>query len=148
MQLPISTSTNNVFSPAIYLFPVNDTWAPKCVAEQHTRIGRQTSTRTVPTEQNGIFSSKVLSRRHAEVWQENGKIYLKDTESANGTFINGHRLSGESLESEPFELKNEDVIDFGIDVVGDDKKTIIHRKISARVFIPAGDKEDVFLSRL
>ncbi|KDR66278.1 hypothetical protein GALMADRAFT_106554 [Galerina marginata CBS 339.88] len=148
MQLTTTTSTNNAFSPALYLYPVNGTWAPKCIAEQHIRIGRQTNAETAPTEKNGFFDSKVLSRRHAEVCIGKRRIYIKDTESWNGTFINGQRLSGESVESEPFELKNEDIIEFGIDVFGHDKKTITHRKVSARVVIAAGEKEDPFLSRL
>ena len=30
--------------------------------------------------------------------------------SSNGTFINGERLSPEGVESEPFELKNDDIV--------------------------------------
>jgi hypothetical protein len=35
-------------------------------------IRRQTNARTVPAE-NGYFDCKVLSRQHAEVWEENAK---------------------------------------------------------------------------
>ena len=38
------------------------------------------------------------------------KIFIKDVKSSNGTFINGSRLSNEGVESEPFELKTEDVV--------------------------------------
>jgi hypothetical protein len=38
------------------------------------KIGRQTNTKTVPGERNGYFDSKVLSRQHAEVWEEGGKV--------------------------------------------------------------------------
>jgi len=38
------------------------------------RIGRQTNAKSVPGERNGYFDSKVLSRTHAEVWQEDGKV--------------------------------------------------------------------------
>ncbi|KZT63109.1 hypothetical protein DAEQUDRAFT_638877, partial [Daedalea quercina L-15889] len=87
-------------------------------------------------ERNGFFDSKVLSRQHAEVWEEGGKacyIYIKDVKSSNRTFINGERLSPEGLESEPFELKSEDIVEFDIDIVGEDNKTIIHHKVAARV---------------
>jgi pSer/pThr/pTyr-binding forkhead associated (FHA) protein len=47
---------------------------------------------------------------HAEVWEHDGKIFIKDVKSSNGTFINGDRLSAEGLESEPFELKSEDMV--------------------------------------
>lgn len=38
------------------------------------KIGRQTNNKTVPGERNGYFDSKVLSRQHAEVWEENSKV--------------------------------------------------------------------------
>ncbi|KAF5324127.1 hypothetical protein D9619_011079 [Psilocybe cf. subviscida] len=113
----------------------SDTWAPKHIAltNVHTKIGRQTSSKTAPGERNGYFDSKVLSRQHAEVWEEGGKIFIKDVKSSNGTFINGERLSSEGHESEPFELKSDDIVEFGIDIVGEDNKTIIHHKVAARV---------------
>lgn len=67
---------SNALYPALYLYPLNDTWAPKHItlSNQHTKIGRQTSSKTAPGERNGFFDSKVLSRQHAEVWEENGKV--------------------------------------------------------------------------
>ncbi|QRV92339.1 FHA domain protein [Ceratobasidium sp. AG-Ba] len=124
--------------PALYLYPLNDTFIPKQIAlggGVRVKIGRQTNAKTVPGERNGFFDSKVLSRQHAEVWEENGKIYIKDVKSSNGTFINGDRLSAESVESEPCELKSEDIVEFGIDIVGEDNKTIIHHKVATRVFV-------------
>ena len=38
------------------------------------------------------------------------QIFIKDVKSSNGTFINGERLSPEGLESEPFELKSDDIV--------------------------------------
>ena len=62
--------------PALYLYPLNDTWHPKHISltNQRTKIGRQTSSKTAPGERNGFFDSKVLSRQHAEVWEEGGKV--------------------------------------------------------------------------
>lgn len=86
------------------------------------KIGRQTNNKTVPGERNAYFDSKVLSRTHAEIWEQNGKvrdmmapadeakIYIKDVKSSNGTFINGVRLSPEGVESDPYELKSEDMV--------------------------------------
>ncbi|PPR06464.1 hypothetical protein CVT24_002606 [Panaeolus cyanescens] len=131
----MTTNGHNTLYPALYLYPLNDTWAPKHIAlsSVHTKIGRQTSSKTAPGEKNGFFDSKVLSRQHAEVWEEGGKIYIKDVKSSNGTFINGERLSSEGHESDPFELKSDDIVEFGIDIVGEDNKTIIHHKVAARV---------------
>ncbi|TEB31198.1 hypothetical protein FA13DRAFT_1569730, partial [Coprinellus micaceus] len=122
--------------PALYLYPLNDSFVPKHIAlshGQHVKIGRQTNAKTAPAEKNGYFDSKVLSRQHAEVWEEGGKIYIKDVKSSNGTFINGERLSSEAVESDPYELKSDDIVEFGIDIVGEDNKTIIHHKVAARV---------------
>ncbi|KIY43423.1 hypothetical protein FISHEDRAFT_10481, partial [Fistulina hepatica ATCC 64428] len=122
--------------PALYLYPLNDTFIPKHIylpPGQRVKIGRQTNAKTAPGEKNGFFDSKVLSRQHAEVWEENGKIYIRDVKSSNGTFINGDRLSPEGLESDPYDLKGDDIVEFGIDIVGEDNKTIIHHKVAARV---------------
>ncbi|ETW78273.1 hypothetical protein HETIRDRAFT_23759, partial [Heterobasidion irregulare TC 32-1] len=122
--------------PALYLYPLNDSFIPKHIhlpPNQRVKIGRQTSAKTAPGERNGFFDSKVLSRQHAEVWEEAEKIYIKDVKSSNGTFINSERLSAEGAESDPFELKTDDIVEFGIDIVGEDNKTIIHHKVAARV---------------
>jgi pSer/pThr/pTyr-binding forkhead associated (FHA) protein len=47
----------------------------------------------------------VLSRSHAEVWSDNGKVFIKDTKSSNGTYINEIRLSAGGVESPPHELR-------------------------------------------
>lgn len=99
--------------PALYLYPLNDSFVPKQISlagGQHVKIGRQTNAKTVPGDRNGYFDSKVLSRQHAEVWEEGGKIFIKDVKSSNGTFVNGDRLSPEGVESEPWELKTEDMV--------------------------------------
>ncbi|KAF4580028.1 hypothetical protein EYR36_001848 [Pleurotus pulmonarius] len=41
--------------------------------------------------------------QHAEMWEETGKIFIKDVKSSNGTFINGERLSLEGMESNLWE---------------------------------------------
>ncbi|KAI0777539.1 hypothetical protein BD413DRAFT_467114 [Trametes elegans] len=136
MPAPFATPHAPVPLPALYLYPLNDSFNPKHISlvnNQRVKIGRQTNAKTVPQERNGYFDSKVLSRQHAEVWEENGKIFIKDVKSSNGTFINGERLSPEGLESDPYELKTDDIVEFGIDIVGDDNKTIVHHKVAARV---------------
>ncbi len=85
-----------------------------------------------------------------------------DVISSNGNFINGDRLSAEGVESEPFELKSEDQVvsispcfltqrddrfdgetrlisifskqEFGIDIVSEDNKTVVHRKVAAKAY--------------
>lgn len=63
--------------PALNLFPLNESFVPKHIVlagGQRVKIGRQTNAKTVPGEKNGYFDSKVLSRQHAEVWEEGGKV--------------------------------------------------------------------------
>jgi hypothetical protein len=98
------------------------------------RIGRQTNNKTIPTPLNGYFDSKVLSRQHAEIWADrNGKIWIRDVKSSNGTFVNGQRLSQENRDSDPHELREQDMLELGIDIVSEDQKTIVHHKVAARV---------------
>lgn len=127
--------------PALHLYPLNDTFVPKQInlappsAQNRIKIGRYSNAKSVPNPSNGYFDSKVLSRAHAEVWSENDRVYIKDVKSSNGTFVNGNRLSPESHESEPYELHSEDVVDFGIDILTDDNKEILHHRVACRVFL-------------
>ena len=127
-------------SPAILaLLPLTGTFERKQItvpfSPDFLRIGRQTNAKTVPTAVNGFFDSKVLSRQHAEVWadKETGKIWIKDVKSSNGTFVNGLRLSAENRDSEPHELREQDTLELGIDIVSEDQKSIVHHKVSAKV---------------
>jgi hypothetical protein len=98
------------------------------------KIGRQTNAKSLPTQYNGYFDSKVLSRSHAEVWADrSGKIWIRDIKSSNGTFVNSHRLSQENKDSDPHELRDQDMLELGIDIVSEDQKTVVHHKVAARV---------------
>ncbi|KAL4872402.1 hypothetical protein BDV12DRAFT_162144 [Aspergillus spectabilis] len=125
--------------PAILtLIPINGTFEKKQITvpfyPETLRIGRQTNAKTVPTPKNGFFDSKVLSRQHAEIWADrSGKVWIRDVKSSNGTFINGQRLSPENRESEPLEIRENDTLELGIDIVSEDQKTIVHHKVSAKV---------------
>ncbi|KAJ6779458.1 hypothetical protein PWT90_00763 [Aphanocladium album] len=124
--------------PVLYLLSLNGTFERKTIAvpfaPESLRIGRQTNQKTVPTPTNGFFDSKVLSRQHAEIFAErNGKIFIRDVKSSNGTFVNGTRLSQENRESEPHELQTADHLELGIDIVSEDQKTVVHHKVAAKV---------------
>jgi pSer/pThr/pTyr-binding forkhead associated (FHA) protein len=126
-------------TPALLvLLPMNGTFERKQISvplyPEMLRIGRQTNAKTVPTPANGYFDSKVLSRQHAEVWADrSGKVWIRDVKSSNGTFVNGVRLSPESRDSEPHELRENDMLELGIDIVSEDQKSIVHHKVSAKV---------------
>ncbi|KAI9784251.1 MAG: hypothetical protein M1816_000923 [Peltula sp. TS41687] len=120
------------------LLPMNGTFERKAINvpffPEVLRIGRQTNAKTVPTPHNGYFDSKVLSRQHAEIWADKlGKIWIRDVKSSNGTFVNGQRLSRENHDSEPHELRDQDILELGIDIVSEDQKSIVHHKVAARI---------------
>lgn len=75
--IPFSSNNQHPPYPALYLYPLNDSFIPKHISllhNQRVKIGRQTNAKTAPGERNGYFDSKVLSRQHAEVWEENNKV--------------------------------------------------------------------------
>ena len=125
-------------NPVLYLLSMNGTFERKTISVPYypdsLRIGRQTNAKTVPLPGNGFFDSKVLSRQHAEIWADrNGKVWIRDVKSSNGTFVNGARLSAENRDSEPHELQTQDHLELGIDIVSEDQKTVVHHKVAAKV---------------
>src|SRR5579859_7193233 len=60
-----------------------------------------------------VISGRTVSRRHARLWFENnnGRWYLEDLQSANGTLVNNVRIY------QPILLNDNDVISFGDEVV-------------------------------
>ncbi|KAL9114903.1 MAG: hypothetical protein Q9227_001146 [Pyrenula ochraceoflavens] len=125
-------------SAVLALLPLNGTFERKQINlptwPEVLRVGRQTNAKTLPTPVNGFFDSKVLSRQHAEVWSDaEGRVYIKDVKSSNGTFVNGQRLSPENRESDPHQLREHDTLELGIDIVSEDQKTVVHHKVSAKV---------------
>lgn len=132
------TSGQSESSAILSLLPMTGTFERKHIIVPYSpevlKIGRQTNAKTVPTVSNGYFDSKVLSRQHAEMWADrNGKIWIRDVKSSNGTFVNGVRLSPENRDSEPHELRENDTLELGIDIVSEDQKSIVHHKVSAKV---------------
>ncbi len=58
-----------------------------------------------------VISGRTVSRRHARLWFDNGRWYLEDLQSANGTFVNGNRIYQVVM------LNDGDVINFGDEAV-------------------------------
>lgn len=111
-------------SVVVVLVSLNDTFRQKhlFLGDSIIPIGRQTSQDTAPEMDNGYFNNKVLSRQHAELWleAEDGKVYIKDVGSSNGTYVNGLRLSKDNEPSPPRELHDKDTVEFGIDFANED----------------------------
>ncbi len=68
-------------------------------------------------------------------------LKFQDTGSSNGTFINNQRLSSNSTSSEPYEIRTDDVVQFGVDVMENNKKET-HGCIVAlvKLFVPEGEE--------
>jgi pSer/pThr/pTyr-binding forkhead associated (FHA) protein len=130
----MTTSLPATNGPVLRFHPVegSEPFAEKqlpLASGERVKIGRQCNDATEAKADNGFFDTKVLSRQHAEVWADGlqvrrpshvrsrerdietcSQIFIKDTKSFNGTYVNGKRLSDEAVESAPVELKSGDVV--------------------------------------
>ncbi|KAH8240305.1 hypothetical protein KR032_010065 [Drosophila birchii] len=103
-------------------------------ANQECKVGRLIA-KSKASENNAIFDCKVLSRNHAMLWYTaDGRFWVKDTKSSNGTFINDNKLG-----NDPAELHYGDSVKFGVEVVENSRQEV-HGCIIARVtlFLPDG----------
>jgi serine/threonine protein kinase len=58
-----------------------------------------------------VISERTVSRRHARLWFADGRWYLEDLQSANGTLVNNVRIY------QPVALNDNDIVNFGDEVV-------------------------------
>jgi len=80
------------------------------------------------------FKSKVVSRAHAEIWVESGgRFFVKDTKSSSGTFLNHVRLSPANTESRPYQIKDGDILQLGVDYQGGAED--IYKSVKIRIEI-------------
>ncbi|XP_022223081.2 sarcolemmal membrane-associated protein [Drosophila obscura] len=101
---------------------------------QECKVGRLIA-KSKASEENAIFDCKVLSRNHAMLWYtQDGRFWVKDTKSSNGTFINDNKLG-----NDPVELHFGDTVKFGVEVIENSRQEV-HGCIIARVtlFLPDG----------
>ncbi|KAG9674284.1 SMAD/FHA domain-containing protein, partial [Aureobasidium melanogenum] len=77
------------------------------------------------------FKSKVVSRRHCELWCDNGQWFIKDVKSSSGTFLNHVRLSSPGMESRAYPLNDGDIVQLGIDFKGGEE--VIFRCVKIRI---------------
>lgn len=102
------------------------------------RVGRYSERDNIPEIPANVpsaaavgFKSKVVSRKHCELWCKDGNWYIKDVKSSSGTFLNHIRLSQPNVESKPFRLKDGDIIQLGIDFRGGEE--MIFRCVKIRI---------------
>ena len=90
-------------------------------------VGRSTSQNKPDIELN----DEVISRRHLEILLKDGKYWLKDLGSTNGTMLNDDRIIAGQL----YELKHNSRIGLGLD------------EISARIILIFKESEDTNIIR-
>ncbi|KIV80844.1 hypothetical protein PV11_08320 [Exophiala sideris] len=94
-------------------------------------IGRQLREGPREDPRNGVFKAQSVSQRHAQVWadEQTGLIYIQDLKSRGGTFVNAKRLSSGGTH----ELHKGDQLRLGTDILDDDRRSIKHSSVSAKV---------------
>ncbi|KAF2011260.1 hypothetical protein BU24DRAFT_353952 [Aaosphaeria arxii CBS 175.79] len=145
-----SDSHSNKHLPSIRFIPHQDPRAPRPSLQFATitrtlpdesaviRVGRYSERDNIPDIPANVpsaaavgFKSKVVSRKHCELWCKDGQWYIKDVKSSSGTFLNHIRLSQPNVESKPFPLKDGDIIQLGIDFRGGEE--MIFRCVKIRI---------------
>lgn len=120
-------------NPAEYyvtLVSLNDTFNSKYIHvpffPDTCKLGRPTGAKVKPNSTNGYFDSRVLSRNHACMFvdPQNGKLYIQDMGSSNGTFVNLEKIS-----AEPVQIQVGDTINLGFNIQVETN----HKQISAQV---------------
>jgi hypothetical protein len=138
-------SLNIIIYP--YTDPVHDSPAlnfpvirRKMVDGKRLKFGRKVSKDKSTDDFFVTFQSKVVSRKHAEIWYKEGQLYFRDIGSSSGTFLNKLRLSPSGKESRPYLLRSGDVIQLGIDYHG--KKEDMYKCIMMKIIIQ-GKEADI-----
>ena len=120
--------------------PLNAAFTEKrtVVLDQPVLLGRLIEGTEAPT--NSLkFNSKVVSRAHARIVPKDGKVFVQDTKSSSGTFLNASRLSERGEESQLIEVKDGDVLKLGEDF---NQNGVIHQCILMKVLFGAGRSID------
>ncbi|PLB53761.1 hypothetical protein P170DRAFT_469249 [Aspergillus steynii IBT 23096] len=85
--------------------------------KDHVEIGRASKREAknlTPTEKNGLFDSRVMSRNHAKMWAclDKKVVYICDDGSMHGTRVNGRKLDVD----DEAPIKTGDLLVFGTEV--------------------------------
>ncbi|KAL1924928.1 uncharacterized protein VTP21DRAFT_4582 [Calcarisporiella thermophila] len=109
-QLSLRLVPHSDGSPAFHFDPIEKQLTSGAII----RIGRFARV----LNHNVMFRSKVVSRNHAEIWLEQGNLFIRDVGSSSGTFLNHVRLSPPKTESKPLPIRDGDIIRLGVDYRG------------------------------
>ncbi|KAI9091530.1 hypothetical protein DFS34DRAFT_597055 [Phlyctochytrium arcticum] len=131
MALPRNSASADV-TYLVSFVPLNNVSRNRRIVnlEQPQTIGRQLDKEDAPPT-SLKFASKVVSRQHAVIgFAADGKLYLRDTKSSSGTFLNGQRLSPQAQESSRVEVHDGDVIRLGEDC---EVNGVVHQSVILKV---------------
>ncbi|KAI8826879.1 uncharacterized protein EV422DRAFT_16169 [Fimicolochytrium jonesii] len=133
-----STTTSTDHPYLVTFIPLNPPGAPSS-STSHTRrivnlehpvsIGRLLD-KDEPDFRGLKFASKVVSRRHAVMGFLDRKLYIQDTSSSSGTFLNSKRLSPQGTESGKVEVRDGDVIRLGEEC---EVNGVVHQAVTLKV---------------
>ena len=65
---------------------------------------------------NLLFNCRVVSRNHGILFIKYGNVFVQDTKSSSGTFVNGFRLSPPGIQSTPYQISEGDELRLGEDI--------------------------------
>lgn len=98
-----------------------------------------------PYNEGIYFRSTVVSRKHGKLSLVDGQLFISDTKSLGGTFVNSMRLSAAGKESKPCKILHGDVIQFGVDYRPDSTTGQVRNKdrcVEVRVEFPKWAKKN------
>ncbi|KAJ3129164.1 hypothetical protein HK098_002405 [Nowakowskiella sp. JEL0407] len=107
------------------------------------RLGRN-NTQNYPAFHT--FSSRVVSKNHCEMYEREGRVYVKDIGSHSGTFLNDSRLSSSGKASEEFKILPGDCLQLGRDFI-ELKKSEENENAMVEVKYPCVKMQIVFIPR-
>ncbi|KAG0639012.1 hypothetical protein HOY80DRAFT_1076052 [Tuber brumale] len=102
----------------LLLLPLNGTFDRKFIPLPYwpdaLSVGHKIDDKIPPTQNNSYPGS-----RHAEIWAQmlNSRVWIRNIRSSKGILVNGQWLSQENRDNESRELRAEDVLELGIDIV-------------------------------
>lgn len=129
---PRSTRSSFSFTPITRVLPIGN---------GVIRVGRYSERDDEPAIDKAFaapvnFKSKVVSRKHCEIWCEDGKWFIKDVKSSSGSFLNDMRLSPPSQESKTYPVNDGDIVQLGVNYNGGEE--MLFRCVKMRLELNRG----------
>lgn len=113
--MPTATTEPKPVPVALYqIGPNNSEPILISIGTEPVLAGRSSGTPKAPNKNMIHLTSLVVSRKHALLWSEGTSIFVRDTSSSSGTFINGERLPPNLPGGTP--IHSNDILRFGEDL--------------------------------